>query len=157
MHVEILSPEERVLYLEQMVTFVEQETTEVRHRIRCTWSAFAKHRQELTSQSYLLRHRLHLFDDVVTPTVTCGAGTWATTKEHRKCSALHSTECFDSSSRQRENTNKHRRKLEKKTFATMKQVRRFRKKAARMMNSTKTGVFHSKMTMKAAQQVKKTI
>ena len=88
------------------MTFVEQETTEVRHRIRCTWSAFAKHRQEPTVQSYLLGHRLHLFHAVVTPTITYGAGTWATTEEHEKCSALHSTECFDSSSRQRENTNK---------------------------------------------------
>ena len=74
MYVEVLSPEERVLYLEQMMTFVEQETTEVRHRIRCGWSAFAKHRQEPTVQSYLLGHRLHLFDAVVTPTVTGGAG-----------------------------------------------------------------------------------
>ena len=73
MHVEVLSPEERVLYLEQMMTFVDAETTEVRHRIQCAWSAFAKHRQEPTVQSYLLGHRLHLFDAVVTPTVTCGA------------------------------------------------------------------------------------
>ena len=61
-------------FLEQMMTFLEQETTEVRHRIRCAWSTFAKHRQEATSQSYFLRHRLHLFDADVTPTVTCGAG-----------------------------------------------------------------------------------
>ena len=74
MHVEVLSPEERVLYLEQMMTFVDLETTEVRHRIRCAWSAFAKHRQEPTVQSYLLGHQLHLFDAVVTPTVTCRAG-----------------------------------------------------------------------------------
>ena len=33
MHVEILSLEGRVLYLEQMMTFVDPETTEVRHRI----------------------------------------------------------------------------------------------------------------------------
>ena len=112
------------------MTFVEQETTEVRHRIRFAWSAFAKHRQEPTFQSNLLGLRLHLFDPVVTSTVTCGAGTWATTKEHEKCSALHSTECFDSSSRQRENTNKHGKKLEKKTFATIKNARRLTKKTA---------------------------
>ena len=75
-------------------------------RIRCGWSAFAKHRQELTSKSYVLRHRLHLFDAVVTPTITYRAGTWATTKEHSKCSAMHSAACFDPSSRQQEKNKK---------------------------------------------------
>ena len=50
MHVEILPPEGTVKYLEQMITFVDQETTEVQHRIRCAWSAFARHRQELNIQ-----------------------------------------------------------------------------------------------------------
>ena len=84
MHVEILPPEGKVRFLEQIITFVDQEATEVQHRIRCAWSAFAKHQQELTSQSYLLQHRLHLFDAVDAPTITYGAGTWATTKEHEK-------------------------------------------------------------------------
>ena len=54
----------------------------MQHRIRCAWSAFTKHRQELTSQSCRLEHRLQLFDAVVT--ITYGAGTWATAKEHEK-------------------------------------------------------------------------
>ena len=82
MHVEIIHPEGIVKYLEQMITFMDQETTEVQHRIRCAWSAFARDQQELTSKSYLLRHRLHLFDAVITPTIMYGAGTWTTTKEH---------------------------------------------------------------------------
>ena len=41
-----------------------------------------KHRQELTSHSYLLRHRVHLFGVAGTPTITYGAGTWVTTQEH---------------------------------------------------------------------------
>ena len=72
--------------------------------LRCVmraWSAFAKHRQGRTSQSYVLQHRLHLFDTGVTPTITHGVGTWATTKEHEK---MRSAECCDSSSRQKENT-----------------------------------------------------
>ena len=84
MHVEILPPEGIVKYLEHMITFVDQETTEVEHRIPCAWSALARHRQQLTSQSHLLRHRIHLFDAFVSPTVTYGAGTWTTTKEHGK-------------------------------------------------------------------------
>ena len=62
----------------------------MQHRIRCAWSAFAKHRRGLTSQSYSLRHRLHLFDAVVTPTVTYCAGTWATTDEYEQI--LHTTQ-----------------------------------------------------------------
>ena len=45
-------------------------------------SAFARQRQELTSRYYQLRHMLHLFDAVVTPTITYGVGTWTTTEEH---------------------------------------------------------------------------
>ena len=84
MHVEILPPEGKVKYLEKMITVMDQGSTEVQHRIRCAWSAFARHRQELTSKSYLLRHCLHLFDAVVIPTVMCGTWTWTTTKEHEK-------------------------------------------------------------------------
>ena len=51
MHVEILLHQGKAKYLGQMITFVDQETAEVQHRIRCAWSAFARHRQELTSQS----------------------------------------------------------------------------------------------------------
>ena len=31
-----------------------------------------------------LTHNLHLLDAVVSPTITCGAGTWTTAKEHEK-------------------------------------------------------------------------
>ena len=80
----VLPPKGTVKYLEQqMITFVDHETTEVQHRIRCAWSEFAKHRQELTSQSHLLRHRLQVVDAVVTPIITYGAGTWATSSQRR--------------------------------------------------------------------------
>ena len=61
-----------------------QGNHEVQHRIRCAWTPFANHRQEPTSQSYPLRHRLHQFDVIITPTLTYGDGTWTTTKEHEK-------------------------------------------------------------------------
>ena len=60
----------------------EIDVFEIQHRIRCAWSALARHRQELTSNSHLLRHRLRLFDSVVTPTLMFRAGTCATRKEH---------------------------------------------------------------------------
>ena len=73
-----------------MISFVDQATSEIQHRIRCAWSAFARHQQELASKSYLLRHRLHLFDSVVTPTMMYGARTQAATKEHEEWFVLHS-------------------------------------------------------------------
>ena len=48
---------------------MDQDTTEVQHRFTCAWSAYARHEQELTSESHLQRHRLHFFDAVVTPTI----------------------------------------------------------------------------------------
>ena len=83
-HVEILLPEGKEKYLGQTITFVDQETTEVLYRIRCAWSTFPRHRLEVTFQSYLLRHRLHLFDAAVSLTVTYGVRTWTTTKEPRR-------------------------------------------------------------------------
>ena len=80
MQVQILPPEGKLKYLDDHIRGPGNH----RHRIRCAWSAFAKHRQELKSQSYLLRHRLHLFDAVVTPTITCGAGTRAKKNNTRK-------------------------------------------------------------------------
>ena len=74
----------------QMTTFVDQETTWAQHRIRCAWSAFAKRRQALTSQSYLQRHRLHLFDAVVTPAISYSQG-MGYNKRTRKNAPLHTS------------------------------------------------------------------
>ena len=73
--VEILTREESTTYLGQMITFQEQETTEIRNRMRAAWATFHKYRQELTSKTYMLRHRLRLFDAVVLPTINYASGT----------------------------------------------------------------------------------
>ena len=41
-----------------MVTFQEQEMTEIKNRIRAAWETLYKHKQELASKSCSLRHRL---------------------------------------------------------------------------------------------------
>ena len=106
---EILLPEGKVKYLGQMITLMDQESSEVQHIIRCDWSAFARHRQELTSKSYLHRHRFHLFDAVVTPTILYGARRWTATEEHEKRSVQHSAECCILSFRQKiHKNNKHK-------------------------------------------------
>ena len=51
--VEILTREESTKYL-GVITF-QQETTEIRNRIRAAWATFHKCRQELTSKIYMLK------------------------------------------------------------------------------------------------------
>ena len=70
--VEILSPEGKVKYLGQVISFMLQEKLEIKHRIGCACVAFARHRQELTSKSYLLRHRLRLFNSITGDHVRSG-------------------------------------------------------------------------------------
>ena len=84
MSIEILTRNESVKYLGQRISFYQQETTEIKSRIRAAWATFHKYRQELTSKKYMLKHRLRLFDATVSPTVCYAAGTWAPNKEHER-------------------------------------------------------------------------
>ena len=103
--VEMLTREESTKYLGQLITFQQQETTEIRKRIRAAWATFHKHRQELTSRNYMLRHRLRLFDAAITPTICYASGTWAPTKEHeRMIQSTQRKKCSDSSCKRKEDT-----------------------------------------------------
>ena len=82
--IEILTRSESVRYSGQLITFQQQETTEIKNRIRAAWATFHKYRQELTSKNCILKHRLRLFDAAVTPTICYASGTWAPTKEHER-------------------------------------------------------------------------
>ena len=82
--IEILTRSESVRYLDQLITFQQQETTELKNRIRAAWATFHKYMQQLTSKKYLLKHCLRLFDAAVTPTICYASGTWAPTKEHER-------------------------------------------------------------------------
>ena len=50
MKIEILTRGESVRYLGQTMTFMQQETIEIKNRIRAAWATFHKCRQELTSK-----------------------------------------------------------------------------------------------------------
>ena len=52
--IEILTRGESTKYLGQMITFLQQETTEIKNRIRAAWATLHKYRQELTSKNYML-------------------------------------------------------------------------------------------------------
>ena len=68
MSIEILAKSESMKYLGQRISFHQQETLEIKSRIRAAWATFHKYRQELTSKKYMLKLRLRLFDATVSPT-----------------------------------------------------------------------------------------
>ena len=70
--------------MRQTISFEQQETTDMTHRIRVAWASVAKHRQKLTSRSYHPHHRLRLFNAVIMPSLLYGAGTWTLTLEHER-------------------------------------------------------------------------
>ena len=82
--IEILRKRDSARYLGQEVTSEDQETEEVKNRLKAAWAAFHKYRQELTSRDYRLCHRLRLFNMVITPTLTYAIGTWTLSKKHEK-------------------------------------------------------------------------
>ena len=82
--IEILTKRESVKYLGQRICFHDQETMEIKSRIRAAWATFHKYRQELTSKKYLLKYRLRLFDATVSPTLCYAAGTWSPSREHER-------------------------------------------------------------------------
>ena len=82
--VEVLPARECAKYLGQTKTFEQQETTEMKSRIRAAWASFTKCKQELMSKSCLLRHRLCLFNLVISPTLTHVCGTWTVSQEHER-------------------------------------------------------------------------
>ena len=113
--VEILTKEESTNYLGQAITFQQQETTEIKNRIRAAWVTFYKYKQELTS--YLLRHRLRLFDTVVVPTMNNASGTWTLTKEHeRMIQSAQRKKASPSSYKRKETTQKTQSKDENKVI-----------------------------------------
>ena len=80
--IEILTRGESVRYSDQTIAFLQQETTEIKNRIRVAWATLHKYRQELTSKNYMLKHRLRLFDAATTPTICYASVTRAPFKEH---------------------------------------------------------------------------
>ena len=68
MNIEILAKSENVKKLCQRISFHQQETLEIKSRIRAAWATFHKYRQELTSkklhaQTSFAPFRCHSFSD----------------------------------------------------------------------------------------------
>ena len=84
MSIEILAKSESMKYLGQRISFHQQETLEIKSRIRAPWATFHKYRQEFTSKKYMLKLRLRLFDATVSPTLCYAAGTWTPSRERER-------------------------------------------------------------------------
>ena len=82
--IEILGKTASARYPGQKITFEDQETEEIKNRLKAAWAAFHKYPQELTSKDYRLCHRLRLFSMLVTPTMTYASSTWTLTLKHEK-------------------------------------------------------------------------
>ena len=82
--VEVLLVQDCAKYLGQTITFQQQDTTEIRSRIRAAWASFCRYKQELTSRSYPLQHRLRLFKMIISPTLGYACGTWTLTEERQR-------------------------------------------------------------------------
>ena len=133
MHVEILLPEGKVKYLGLLITFVDQESTEIQQRIRCAWSAFTK-RTDIP---------------IISTTITDGGGTWPQQANTNKYSA-HSTQNASTHCTTRKKfQNKKKNKKETGGKDTLDDEIS-EKKSAQMMIATKTTVFHS-TTMRKSQ------
>ena len=78
---EILTKEESTTYLGQVVTLRTVGDDRDKERNRAT---VLRNKQELTSESYFLRHRLRLFAMEVNPTMNYASRTWTLSKEHER-------------------------------------------------------------------------
>ena len=92
MDIEILAKSESVKYLGQRISFYQQETLEIKSRIRAAWTTFRKYRQELTSKKYMLKLRLRLLHATVSPTLCYASGTWSTEPWTRKNDSIDATQ-----------------------------------------------------------------
>ena len=82
--VEVLLVHECAKYLGQTITLQQQETMESRSRIRAARASFCRYKQELTSISYPLQHRLRLLNMVLSLALGYACGTWTLTNEHER-------------------------------------------------------------------------
>ena len=95
--------------LGKKITFLQQETAEIKNRIRASWASFYRYKQELTSKSNLLQHRLRLFNMVITPTLSCASGMWTLSREHERMIRSTQRKLFRLFVQTKENTKrKHR-------------------------------------------------
>ena len=75
--VEALNCNRSTMYLGRALCLGDLQGEELRNRIAKAWGRFSVYKKSLTDKDIPLKHRLRLFDSVVTPTMLYGSGGWA--------------------------------------------------------------------------------
>ena len=78
-----MAPNQSVKYLGRDLTFSEYHDQEIRHRINCGWAKFTANKDILCDRHYPLKQRFRLFNNIVTPCVLYGCGSWTMTEARR--------------------------------------------------------------------------
>ena len=82
--IEVLPATAPERYLGRQLAIEECHPTELRNRLKCGWKAFFKFRTALCDRALPIKHRLKLFEAVVTPCALYANGTWTMTADSEK-------------------------------------------------------------------------
>ena len=77
--VKLLAASDSADYLGRSLCLADPHTCEIRCRVRKAWAKFHALRQVLCGRAYPLRHRMALFEQVISPTLTYGSASWTMT------------------------------------------------------------------------------
>ena len=82
--IDVLNCEDHVMYLGRALCLTDMHDEELRNRSAKAWGKFSIYRNELTDRDIPVKHRLKLFDAVITPTMLYSSGTWVVTIERQR-------------------------------------------------------------------------
>jgi hypothetical protein len=82
--VKVLEEGQTTKYLGRALRLDDPNGAEIEARINVTWRKFNALRHVLCNRGYKLRHRLRVFETMVSPTLLYGAGTWTLTAERER-------------------------------------------------------------------------
>ena len=111
MSMEILTRNQSVKDLGQRISYYQQETIEIKSRIRTAWTPFHKYRQELTSKKYMLKHRLRLSTPQFLRLPATQREHGLRTKNTQEWFNRHNARYYDSLFRRKGNTKRLRNKI----------------------------------------------
>ena len=82
--VEVLDSSTAERYLGRQLAVDGYHSTELVNRLNCGWRAFFKFKDALCNRNLPLKHRMKLFESVVTPCVLYASGTWTMTADDER-------------------------------------------------------------------------
>jgi hypothetical protein len=82
--IDVLNCEDHAIYLGRALRMTDMHDEELRNRSAKAWAKFSIYRNELLDRDIPVKHRLKLFDAVITPTMLYSSGTWVMTIERQR-------------------------------------------------------------------------